>query len=76
MENSAIRLTCTRLPSVFKTFVLSIFERPLKTGFTVAGILQVNMKKFWRIIAHKTIQNDKDDGPFTVNSGVNISWTD
>ena len=28
-------LTCIKLPSVFKTFVLSIFEWPLKTGLTV-----------------------------------------
>ena len=26
---------CIKLPHVFKTFVLSIFEWPLKTGFTV-----------------------------------------
>ena len=35
VEHSAILLTCTKLPLVFKTFVLSIFEWPLKTGFTV-----------------------------------------
>ena len=34
-EHSAILLTCIKLPSVFKTFVLSIFERPLKTDFFV-----------------------------------------
>ena len=34
-EHSAILSTCINLPSVFKTFVLSIFEWPLKTGFTV-----------------------------------------
>ena len=28
-------LTCIKLTSVFKTFVLSIFEWSLKTGFTV-----------------------------------------
>ena len=27
--------TCTKLPPVFKTFVLSIFEWQLQTGFTV-----------------------------------------
>ena len=27
-------LTCTKLPHVLKTFVLSIFEWPLKIGFT------------------------------------------
>ena len=39
-EHSAIRLTFIRLPFVFKTFVLSIFEWPLKTGFTMSDLLQ------------------------------------
>ena len=34
-EHSAILLTFIKQPFVFKTFVLSIFEWPLKTGFTV-----------------------------------------
>ena len=34
-EHSAILLTCIELPHGFQTFVLSIFEWPLKTGFTV-----------------------------------------
>ena len=34
-EHSAILLTCIKLPHDFKTFVLSIFEWLLKTGFTV-----------------------------------------
>ena len=34
-EHSAILLTFNKLPFVFKTFVLSIFEWPLKTDFTV-----------------------------------------
>ena len=34
-SHSAILFTCTKLPPVFKTFVLPIFEWPLKTGFTV-----------------------------------------
>ena len=38
-EHSAILSTCIKLPSVFKTFVLSILEWPLKTGLTVT-ILQ------------------------------------
>ena len=33
--HSAKRSTCIKLPSVFKTFALSILEWPLKTGFTV-----------------------------------------
>ena len=34
-EHSAILSTFIKLPFVFKTFVLSIFEWPLETGFTV-----------------------------------------
>ena len=45
-------LTFIKLPFVFKTFVLSIFEWPLKTGFTVtfqkiiSGILS-ECKTLW-----------------------------
>ena len=35
-EHSAILLTFIKLPFVIKTFILSIFEWPLKTGFTVS----------------------------------------
>ena len=34
-EHSAILSTCIKLQFVIKNFVLSIFEWPLKTGFTV-----------------------------------------
>ena len=34
-DHSAILSTFIKLPSVFKSFVLSVFEWPLKTGFTV-----------------------------------------
>ena len=34
-EHSAILTTCIKLPFVFKTYVLSIFELLFKTGFTV-----------------------------------------
>ena len=34
-EHSAIFLTFIKLPFVYKTFILSIFEWSLKTGFTV-----------------------------------------
>ena len=36
-EHSAILLTFIKLPFVNKTFVLSIFEWPFYTGFTVIG---------------------------------------
>ena len=35
MEHSAILLTCIKLPYVIKIFVLSIFEWPFYTRFTV-----------------------------------------
>ena len=35
LEHFAILLTCIKLPHGFKTFVLSIFDWRLKTGFTV-----------------------------------------
>ena len=34
-EHSAILSTCIMLPFVFKTFVLSFFEWPLKAGFNI-----------------------------------------
>ena len=37
-EHCAILLTCIELPFVIKIFVLSIFEWPLKAGFTVFAI--------------------------------------
>ena len=42
-EHSAILLTFIKLPFVFKTFVLSIFEWQLKTGITVC-ICYLNKK--------------------------------
>ena len=35
-KHIAIISTCIRLSSLFKTFVLSFFVRPLKTDFTVS----------------------------------------
>ena len=40
-EHSAICSTFIKLPFVFKTFVLSIFKWPLKTGFTVHAHIKV-----------------------------------
>ena len=37
-EHSVILLTFIKLPFVIKIFVLSIFDWPLKTGFTVVAI--------------------------------------
>ena len=38
-EHSALLLACIKLPSGFKTFVLSIFEWPLETGYTVIYLI-------------------------------------
>ena len=38
-EHSAILLTFIKLPYVRNIFVLSIFEWPLKTGFTVVSLI-------------------------------------
>ena len=43
-EHSAIHLTFIKLPFVIKIFVLSIFEWPLKTGFTVSPNVTFLMK--------------------------------
>ena len=45
LEQSAILLTCIKLPFVIKTFVLSTFEWPFYTGFTVLHI-PVNVLEF------------------------------
>ena len=45
-EHSAILLICIKQPHGFKTFVLSIFEWPLKTGFTVAMISFAHFLRF------------------------------
>ena len=37
LEHSTILSTCIKLPDELKTFVSSIFEWPLKTGFTVSN---------------------------------------
>ena len=49
-EHSAILSTCNELPHSFKTFVLSIFERPLKTGFTVCFILVIRIMYYFLFI--------------------------
>ena len=43
-EHSAILLTFIKLPFVIKIFLLSIFEWPLKTGFTVVSHAQGFLK--------------------------------
>ena len=57
-ERSAVLLTCIKLPHGFKTFILSIFEWPLKTGFTVLRFSLYLKKiyndcKIWGIVKEK-----------------------
>ena len=47
LEHSAILSTFIKLPFVFRTFVLSIFEWPLKTGFSVVNIFCFQCYKLW-----------------------------
>ena len=48
-EHSAILSTCIKLPHGFKTFVLSVFEWPLKTAFTVFVQLIQLFSVFWTL---------------------------
>ena len=44
-ECSAILQTFIKLPFAIKTFVLSIFEWPLKTGFTVLRLAMIQLRR-------------------------------
>ena len=46
--HSAILSTCTKLPPAFKTFVLSIFEWLLKTGYTPLWLMRNPEMLHWR----------------------------
>ena len=61
-KHSAILLTFIKLPFVFKTFVLSIFEWPFKTGFTVCGFV-LNTPN--HVLFHA-------DGAFLLNKTTNM----
>ena len=45
-KHSAILLTFIKLPFVIKIFVLSIFERPFYTGFTVLSCYEI-IYNYW-----------------------------
>ena len=51
-EHSAIVLTCIILPNDFKPFVLSIFEWPLKAGFTVSVFRVMGLKILCKVGTH------------------------
>ena len=40
-EHSAVLLTCIKIPYGFQTFILSIIEWPIKTGFTQSDCKQI-----------------------------------
>ena len=47
-EHSAILSTFIKVPFVIKIFVLSIFERPFYTGFTVVSVTeQTDLSHTW-----------------------------
>ena len=48
-EHSAILSTFIKLPSVIKMFVVSIFEWPLRTGFTVTTCIPVTLAQNFMI---------------------------
>ena len=54
--HSTIISTLIRLPFVLKTCVLSIFEWPLKTGFTVNAMF-CSTALVWRLSSAKTSRN-------------------
>ena len=56
-EHSAILLTFIKLPFVIRICVLSTFEWPLKTGFTVPG----RGPMMWRMPLHVNQKSDYDD---------------
>ena len=51
-EHSAILSTFIKLLFVYKTFVLSIFEWPFKTDFTVYFQLKTRARSRWGAIAN------------------------
>ena len=55
-EHSAILSTFIKLLFVIKTFVLSTFEWPLKTGFTVFSFWFDSIKLEWSIVDIEGLQ--------------------
>ena len=59
-EHSAIISTFIKLPFVIKIFVLSIFEWPLKTGFTMQN-LWFYLNTYMRHLHIQTLQINIDE---------------
>ena len=56
MEHSAVLLTCIKIPNGFQAFVLSIFEWPLKTGFTVLVLFfSAQCQMMWHHPLHQVL---------------------
>ena len=55
-EHSAILSTFIKLSFAFKTFVLSFFEWPVKTGLTVCSIVDIGPAKFVQIMIKSDMQ--------------------
>ena len=66
LQHSAILLTFIRLPFVIKIFVLSIFERPFYTGFTV--FVHFSFKFFFQSHCFTTSVHHFHEGMFSESS--------
>ena len=82
-QHSAILSTCSKLPSVFKTFVLPVFEWPLKTGLTVYDCVALNFyhcRLYWAMkttflketAIQRPLLNVNFHGPSIQNNSVYI----
>ena len=70
-EHSAILLTFIKLPSVIKIFVLSIFEWPFYTGFTVLKVKAIQ-KCFCVKITRSLQLKSKENGESLVGQDKKI----
>ena len=78
LEHSAILSTFIELPFVFNTFVLSIFEWPLKTGFTVIfSCFCCHLLTFFKInfLKNKFQEHYQSDKRFGFRSGPKFCWS-
>ena len=65
-EHSAILSTFIKVPGAIKTFVLSIFEWPFYTVFTVLHFINWAKSKLWSISKHASSQEK------LTNTGFNL----
>ena len=83
LEHSAILSTFIKLLIVFKTFVLSIFEWPLRTGFTVhtsdngnMNAIKINGSSISSCYLHLAFSSrlQKAKMKMSVNFGMSLSY--